>query len=84
MDSNLRFFPYFVITFFLLSFATTAPTPDWAQSPAAITQVYPADAYIAQRGWGQTLEAAEDIAVVLAKPMSGKTAHNSCGESGRI
>jgi hypothetical protein len=40
----------------------TAPVPDWAQSPAAITQVYPNDAYIARRGRGQTREAAEAAA----------------------
>ncbi|GHV27338.1 hypothetical protein AGMMS4952_08840 [Spirochaetia bacterium] len=46
----------------ILSCATTAPIPDWAQSPAAITQVYPAETYIAQRGRGQTRDAAEAAA----------------------
>ncbi|GHV92453.1 hypothetical protein AGMMS50268_29560 [Spirochaetia bacterium] len=48
-----------LLTAILLSCATTVPIPDWAQSPAAITQVYPNDAYIARRGRGQTREAAE-------------------------
>jgi hypothetical protein len=56
--------------------APTAPIPDWAQSPAGT--------YIAQRGRGQTREAAETSAVVLAKPMSEETAHNSREEKGRI
>jgi hypothetical protein len=50
-----------VFTLFL-SCATAAPVPDWAQSPSAIARVYPADAYIAQRGRGQTREAAEAAA----------------------
>jgi hypothetical protein len=45
----------------LLSCATApvTPVPEWAQSPSALTRVYPADSYIAQRGRGQTREAAE-------------------------
>jgi hypothetical protein len=53
----------FLLIPLLLSCATTASTPDWAQSPTAILRVYPHDAYIAQRGRGQTREAAEAAAV---------------------
>lgn len=48
-----------VLAVFLSSCTTTTPIPDWAQSPSVLTRVYPADAYIAQRGQGQTREAAE-------------------------
>ncbi|GHT83713.1 hypothetical protein FACS1894137_05590 [Spirochaetia bacterium] len=62
----------------LLSCATTAPIPDWAQSPAAITQVYPADAYIAQRGRGQAREAAEAAAAAeIARYFTSRISANS-------
>jgi uncharacterized lipoprotein YajG len=56
--------PLFILAFVLMFLAACAspPIPDWAQSPTAITRIYPADAYIAQRGRGQTREAAEAAA----------------------
>jgi hypothetical protein len=62
---------------FLFSCATTPP-PDWAQSPAAIAQVYPADTYIAQRGRGQTREAAEAAAAAeIAQYFTSQISANS-------
>jgi hypothetical protein len=64
--------------FILLSCATTAPIPDWAQSPSAITHVYPADTYIAQRGRGQTREAAETAAAAeIARYFTSQISANS-------
>jgi hypothetical protein len=62
----------------LLSCATTPPVPDWAQSPSAIAQVYPAAAYIAQRGRGQTRQAAETAAAAeIARYFTSQISANS-------
>jgi hypothetical protein len=60
VSSLLLLLAFFALSLF--SCATAAPIPDWAESPTAITRVYPNDAYIAQRGRGQTREAAEAAA----------------------
>ncbi|GHV74706.1 hypothetical protein AGMMS49940_20080 [Spirochaetia bacterium] len=57
-----RFLLVFPLVLLLSCAATPVVVPDWAQSPAAITQVYPTDTYIAQRGRGQTRQAAEAAA----------------------
>jgi hypothetical protein len=62
----------------ILSCATTAPIPDWAQSPAAIARVYPAGTYLAQRGRGQTREAAETAAAAeIARYFTSQISANS-------
>jgi hypothetical protein len=66
--------------FLLLSCATApvAPLPDWAQSPSAITRMYSADSYIAQRGRGQTREAAEAAgAAEIARYFTSQISANS-------
>jgi hypothetical protein len=62
--------------------ATTAPIPDWAQSPAAITQVYPNDAYIARRGRSQTREAAEAAAAAeIARYFTSRISANTSAQT---
>jgi hypothetical protein len=55
---SARFLLIGLLSLLTLSCAT-APVPDWAASPSAIRAVYPDRDYIAQRGRGETRQAAE-------------------------
>jgi hypothetical protein len=48
-----------LMTLFILSACAAAPVPDWAAAASAYRAVYPDSDFIAQRGRGETREAAE-------------------------